>query len=227
MIYLGVEYVSILVIFQVVHLCVQSCTGDGGEHPVAAFWTLRGSPECQGDKYSSSSIQFWPSWPYLDFGSIFVLRWSETCRRTSARALASSPWPTTRRLLLPFRWFFLNFAFLRNNLVFTISSWYLMLPNFSRWTVTLLEIGFFRFPSKPTTGRFKVATSDSREPNAFQDLRSEKLLFSYFLIPTQILRKSKNKWISRESKSSWILPFHQICFWSCWCSTLKHHKIYV
>ena len=96
-----------------------------------------------------------------------------------------------------------------------------MLPIFSPWTATLLEIGFFRCRSKPTTGRFKVSTSDSREPNAFQDLRSEKLLFSYFLIPTQILRKSKNKWISRESKSSWILPFHQICFWSCWCPTLS------
>jgi hypothetical protein len=65
------------------------------------------------------------------------------------------------------------------------------LSPFSLWTVTLLEIGFFRCRSKPTTGRFKVSTSDSREPNAFQDLRSEKLLFSYFLIPTQILRKSK------------------------------------
>merc|ERR1712130_1032877 len=59
--------------------------------------------------------------------------------------------------------------------------------------VTLLEIGFFRCPSKRTTGRFKVSTSDSREPNAFQDLRSEKLLFSYFLIPMQILHKSKKQ----------------------------------
>merc|ERR1719460_2087067 len=58
----------------------------------------------------------------------------------------------------------------------------------------------FRCPSKPTTGRFKVSTSDSREPNAFQDLRSEKLLFSYFLIPTQILRKSKQVNFSRIQK---------------------------
>lgn len=108
--------------------------------------------------------------------------------------------------------FFLSVFAILPQFVQSTSSWYLILPNFSRWTVTLLEIGFFRCPSKPTTGRFKVSTSDSREPNAFQDLRSEKLLFSYFLIPTQILRKSKNKWISRESKSSWILPFHQICF---------------
>ena len=108
--------------------------------------------------------------------------------------------------------FFLSVFAILPQFVQSTSSWYLILPNFSRWTVTLLEIGYFRCPSKPTTGRFKVSTSDSREPNAFQDLRSEKLLFSYFLIPTQILRKSKNKWISRESKSSWILPFHQICF---------------
>ena len=38
---------------------------------------------------------------------------------------------------------------------------------------------------------WRGSTSDSREPNAFQDLRSEKLLFSYFLIPTQKFRKSK------------------------------------
>lgn len=75
----------------------------------------------------------------------------------------------------------------------------LLLP-FSPSTVTLLEIGFFRCRSKPTTGRFKVSTSDSREPNAFQDLRSEKLLFSYFLIPTQIFRKSKQVNFSRIQK---------------------------
>merc|ERR1719370_2253105 len=45
-----------------------------------------------------------------------------------------------------------------------------------------------------------VSTSDSREPNAFQDLRSEKLLFSYFLIPTPILRKSKQVNFSRIQK---------------------------
>ena len=40
---------------------------------------------------------------------------------------------------------------------------------------------------------WRGSTSDSREPNAFQDLRSEKLLFSYFLIPMQILHKSKKQ----------------------------------
>ena len=34
---------------------------------------------------------------------IWGRRWSGTCKRTSARALGLSQWPTTRRLLLPFR----------------------------------------------------------------------------------------------------------------------------
>ena len=87
--------ISILVILQVVHLCVQSRPGDGGEHSLAALWAFWGGPERQGEKSVVFLIVL--NWPCL-------IRWSETCRRTSARALASSPWPTTRRLLSPFRW---------------------------------------------------------------------------------------------------------------------------
>ena len=84
----------IFVILQVVHLCVQSRPGDGGEHSLAALWAFWGGPERQGEKSVVFLIVL--NWPCL-------IRWSETCRRTSARALASSPWPTTRRLLSPFR----------------------------------------------------------------------------------------------------------------------------
>ena len=39
-----------LVILQVVHLCVQSRPGDGGEHSLAALWAFWGRPERQGEK---------------------------------------------------------------------------------------------------------------------------------------------------------------------------------
>ena len=62
----------------------------------------------------------------------FELRWSETCRRTSARALASSPWPTTRRLLSPFRW--------GKNLILHFLSVFANLPQFFLYRVILLDI---------------------------------------------------------------------------------------
>ena len=91
----GRHNIWIFAILQVVHLCVQSRPGDGGEHSLAALWAFWGRPERQGEK----PVLIVLNWPYLGD----LIRWSETCRRTSARVLASSPWPTTRRLLSPFR----------------------------------------------------------------------------------------------------------------------------
>ena len=66
----------------------------------------------------------------------FELRWSETCRRTSARALASSPWPTTRRLLSPFRWgiffaFFCQFLQFYHNFICT--EYFFLISNTSQF----------------------------------------------------------------------------------------------
>ena len=63
---------------------------------------------------------------------------------------------------------------------------------------------------------WRGSTSDSREPNAFQDLRSENCYLAIFSFPRKFI--TRKKWISQDKrKCSWILPFHQICFWSCWC----------
>ena len=52
------------------HLCVQSCTGDGGEYSVAAFWTLRGSPERQGEIFICTPTPTVLREPLPDFGLI-------------------------------------------------------------------------------------------------------------------------------------------------------------
>ena len=63
---------------------------------------------------------------------------------------------------------------------------------------------------------WRGSTSDSREPNAFQDLRSENCYLAIFSFPRKFI--ARKKWISQDKRNcSWILPFHQICFWSCWC----------
>ena len=54
--------ISILVILQVVHLCVQSRPRDWGEHSLAALWAFWGRPERQGEK----AVFIIMNWPYLD-----------------------------------------------------------------------------------------------------------------------------------------------------------------
>ena len=70
---------------------------------------------------------------------------------------------------------------------------------------------------------WRGSTSDSREPNAFQDLRSEKLLFSYFLIPTQILRKSKQVNFSRIQKFLNFAVSSNMLLILLMPNSLKHH----
>ena len=41
---------------RLVHLCLQPCARDRGEHPLAALWTLWGRPERQGESVTPSPL---------------------------------------------------------------------------------------------------------------------------------------------------------------------------
>ena len=137
-----------------------------------------------------------------------LCRWSGTCRRTSAKASVLSPWPTMRRPLSPFRWDLGIFAY--KSKFFQCSPF----QSLNGYTLgnRVLQVSFKTNNRKVWRG----STSDSREPNAFQDLRSENCYLAIFSFPRKFI--ARKKWISQDKRNcSWILPFHQICFWSCWC----------
>jgi hypothetical protein len=62
---------------------------------------------------------------------------------------------------------------------------------YSHWMVTPLGIECYRFPSRQTTGRCKEQKKGLWWISWFK--KWKKTLFSYFLIPMQILHKSKKQ----------------------------------
>ena len=200
---------------QVVHLCVQSCAWDWGEHPLAALRAVWGRAERQGDQnlvfaihFSIFSTNIFPTSlinfftlincagdPGLADEQVQRLRfchhdqlWGGPCRH-SGETLGIFAYKSKFFQCKPFQ--SLNGYTLGNR---------------------VLQVSFKTNNRKVWRG----STSDSREPNAFQDLRSENCYLAIFSFPRKFI--TRKKWISQDKrKCSWILPFHQICFWSCWC----------
>ena len=188
-------------LLQVVHLCVQSCAWDWGEHPLAALRAVWGRAERQGDQnlvdiflqsfcpvfstniFATSLINFFTlihcaGDPRLADEQMQRLRfchhdqlWGGPCRH-SGETLG----------IFAYKSKFFQCSLFQSLNGYTLGN-------------RVLQVSFKTNNRKVWRG----STSDSREPNAFQDLRSENCYLAIFSFPRKFIARKKVNF-SRQKK---------------------------